>query len=247
MGTAKRSATLTQASAVEEVVEQIRELIVSGGLSVGDKLPTERELCDRFSTSRNTVREAMRILKAYGVVDVRPKVGATIVDNRLRRAFDLFSLNMIDVSRETFSDVQGFRELIEVGACERIFERAGPAEIAALREVNDGLRASRSMQDAVQIDFRFHVEVVGLIGNQAVLEVYQIMKPVVLRIMETGKTVDSYRRRVWKEHEAVIGALEARDRVAYQYQMKTHLGAGRPHFRSRPGGEPDAETMEARA
>ena len=69
-------------SAVDQVVAQIRDLIEADGLTVGDKLPTERELCDRFTTSRNTVREAMRMLKAYGIVDVRPKVGATIVDHR---------------------------------------------------------------------------------------------------------------------------------------------------------------------
>ena len=48
-------------SAVDQVVSQIRELIDTDGLTVGDKLPTERELCERFAISRNTVREAMRM------------------------------------------------------------------------------------------------------------------------------------------------------------------------------------------
>src|SRR5688572_17093724 len=74
-------------SAVEAVVEQLKALIDQRNLGVGDSLPSERELTEMFSSSRNTVREAMRILKAYGVVDVRPKTGAVIVDRRMDAVF----------------------------------------------------------------------------------------------------------------------------------------------------------------
>ncbi len=68
-------------SAVETLVAQIKALIDKRYLGVGDPLPSERELGEMFASRRTTVRkEAMRILKAYGVVDVRPKVGAVITD-----------------------------------------------------------------------------------------------------------------------------------------------------------------------
>src|SRR5690606_19667292 len=102
-------------SAVETVVDGIRTLIDDRNLGVGDALPSERELTEMFSSSRNTVREAMRILKAYGLVDVRPKVGAVIIDRRMDAVFDLYSFNSLDLSRQTFLDTQGFRRLIEVG------------------------------------------------------------------------------------------------------------------------------------
>ena len=114
-------------SAVDHVLAELRAMIADGGLKVGDRLPTERELCERFSASRNTVREAMRMLKAFGVVEVRPKVGATIVDQRMNRAFDLFSFNVTEISRQTFDDIQGFRELIETGAVMQIFDAATAA------------------------------------------------------------------------------------------------------------------------
>ena len=106
-------------SAVDQVLAELRSLIADGGLTVGDRLPTERELCDRFNASRNTVREAMRMLKAFGVVEVRPKVGATIVDQRMNRAFDLFSFNVTEISRQTFDDIQGFI----LHHCELIIDR----------------------------------------------------------------------------------------------------------------------------
>ena len=86
-------------SAVETLVGQIKALIDTRNLGVGDALPSERELCEMFSSSRNTVREAMRILKTYGVVDVRPKVGAVIIDRRMDAVFDLYSFNTLELSR----------------------------------------------------------------------------------------------------------------------------------------------------
>ncbi len=59
-------------NAYELIVEQIEQGIASGALRVGDRLPGERKLMETFSVSRATVREAMRVLHATGVVDSRP-------------------------------------------------------------------------------------------------------------------------------------------------------------------------------
>jgi len=105
---------LRRRNSVDTLVQQIRALIRERRLGVGDHLPTERELGEQFSASRNTVREALRTPKACGVIDVRPKIGAVIIDRSMDAAFDLFTFGM-DVLREMFFDVQGFRRLVEVG------------------------------------------------------------------------------------------------------------------------------------
>jgi DNA-binding FadR family transcriptional regulator len=217
-------------SAVDEMVQNIRGLISSEGLTVGDNLPTERELCERFEASRNTVREAMRILKAYGIVSVRPKVGATIIDDRMQRALDLFSFNTLEVSRDTFVDVQGFRGLLEVASVDLLFEKLVPEDIASLHAANEDLRKAETELDASEADFRFHTRLVQIMDNKAVLDVYKIMKPVILRIMLRGKTRQTFSTLTFAEHAEVLQALEARDRTAYQYKMKTHLENGFRHF-----------------
>lgn len=217
-------------SAVDEVLARIRRLIAEEGLKVGDSLPTERELCERFATSRNTVREAMRMLKAFGLVDVRPKVGATIIDNRMSQAFELFSFNLLEVSRDTFADIQGFRCLLEVSSVEDILERITSDDIDDLRAINEGLLRMTPIDAATEQDFRFHTRLISVLGNKAMLDVYTIMKPVILKIMKTGKTRHTFETETFREHDAVIDALAARDRIAYQYRMKTHLEAGFAHF-----------------
>jgi len=213
-------------SAVDVVLAQIRELIVEGGLKVGDKLPTERELCERFNSSRNTVREAMRMLKAFGVVEVRPKVGATIVDQRMNRAFDLFSFNVTGISRQTFDDIQGFRELIETGSVIQIFAAVTPADLAELREINRDMVRAKTVIEASEHDLRFHSRLVAIIGNKSILDIYRIMTPVILRIMQRGKTRRSIEGETYREHQAILDAVERRDALAFQYLMRTHLRAG---------------------
>ncbi len=220
----------TSQSAVDELVAKIRGLISERGLGVGDNLPTERELCEHFQTGRNTVREAMRILKAYGIVTVRPKVGATIIDDRMERALDLFAFNTLEVSRSTFTDIQGFRGLLEVASVDSLLERVTANDIDELTRVNNELHNAETAIDASEVDFRFHTRLIEVLGNKAVLDVYKIMKPVILKIMVRGKTRRTFSTTTFSEHAEIIDALNARDRVAYQYRMKTHLEAGFPHF-----------------
>ncbi len=217
-------------SAVDDLVAKIRTLISDRGLTVGDNLPTERELCEHFQASRNTVREAMRILKAYGIVSVRPKVGATIIDDRMERALDLFAFNTLEVSRSTFVDIQGFRGLIETASVDLLFDRAVPEDIDDLNRANAELLRAESAVDASEADFRFHTRLVQIIGNKAILDVYKIMKPVILKIMIRGKTRRTFSTTTYSEHAEIVAAIEARDRLAYQYKMKAHLEAGFPHF-----------------
>jgi len=213
-------------SAVDTMVLNIRGLISEGKLGVGDSLPTERELCDRFQASRNTVREAMRIMKAYGIVSVRPKVGAIIVDDRMERALDLFSFDTLDISRRTFNDIQGFRKLIEVGSVDAIFEQMRPDDIAEMRDINDRLRAAGSIAEASEEDFRFHLRLVSILDNRAVCDVYRIMKPVIIRIMERAKELRDFTGDTYEQHAAVVDALAARDRIRYQYALQSHLHVG---------------------
>ncbi len=218
-------------SAVETLVGQIRALIDRRNLGVGDPLPSERELGDMFASSRTTVREAMRILKAYGVVDVRPKVGAVITDRRMDAVFDLYSFNTLELNRQTYLDTQSFRELIEVGSVDRLIERFQPADIAELRAANDAMREEEHLPTAARHDYRFHLTLIGILGNKQVLEIYRIMQPVMLRIMETGVARMKSNGMNFDEHGAIVDALAGRNRLAYQYRMSQHLEAGLALFK----------------
>lgn len=236
--TATGDAAPAPGSAVDQIVRAMRDLIAGDGLTVGDRLPTERELCERFGASRNTVREAMRMLKAFGVVDVRPKVGATIVDNRMSRALDLFAFNVTELSRETFADIQGLRELIELGAVSAILDRTQADDLAELRAINREMSRCRTVLEAAEQDFRFHTRLISTMRNRSVLDVYQILKPVILRIMQHRKTRRIIEHETFGEHERILDAVAARDSLGFQFLMRAHLRSGFAAFVDRePGRE----------
>ncbi len=218
-------------SAVEAVVEGIKRLMDQRNLGVGDALPSERELCEMFGASRNTVREAMRILKTYGVVDVRPKAGAVIVDRRMDAVFELYSFNTLDISRQSFLDTQGFRKLIEVGAVDTLFENLEPVDIVELRAINDAMHAASTPREAALQDFGFHARLVAVTNNRQIEDIYRIMKPVMLKIMENGVSRRKFGEGNYAEHAGIVDALEARNRLAYQYRASQHLEAGLALFK----------------
>lgn len=211
-------------SAVDNLVQQIKGYIQSNGLTVGDTLPSERELGEKFAAARNTVREAVRILKAYGVVDVRPKIGAVIVNRHMDAVLDLFSFQL-SISRETFLDIQGFRRLIEVGSADAILATLTNADVARFRSLNDTILDAPSKVEAAERDFAFHAALLELADNQTVLNVYTTMKPIIVRLMETGKETHGL-QGTHDTHSRILDALEKRDRLGFQYWMSSHLDHG---------------------
>lgn len=222
--TAKKSTRSSNLSAVDVLVQQIKSYIQENQLGLGDSLPSERELGERYDAARNTVREAIRILKAYGVVDVRPKVGAIIVNRHMSAVLDLFSFQLT-ISRETFKDIQGFRRLIEVGSVDLLFSRTKAEDLGELTRINSAILRSHSAAEAAQLDFEFHSTLLAIAGNETLLSVYNTMKPIITRLMETGKHTDGM-EKTNEQHALILDALERRDRLAFQYLMSAHLDQG---------------------
>ena len=212
-------------STVDALVQDIRAMMRAEKLGVGDRLPTERELGERFQASRNTVREALRTLKAYGLIDVRPKVGAVIIDRAMEAVFDLFAFAM-EVSRETFTDVQGFRRLVEVGIGEQVIMDATPPDLVRIDALNAQLRDAATAAEAAEFDYRFHAELVALARNRTLDDIYRLLKPVIVRLMLLGKTRRPTLADTFDDHAGIMDALRRRDRVAYAYRMSRHLEFG---------------------
>ncbi len=212
-------------STVDALVQDIRALMQERKLGVGDHLPTERELVERFATSRNTVREALRTLKAYGLIEVRPKVGAVITDRSLEAAFDLFAFNM-EVSLDTFTDVQAFRRLIEVGIGEQVIMDLREPDLERLDAINAAMRDAAEAADAAEHDYRFHAHLIGLVRNRTLTDIYRFLKPVILRLMLLGKHRRPALSDTFDDHAGIMAALRGRDRVAFAYRMSQHLEFG---------------------
>lgn len=232
-----------RASAVDEVVQQIRAMIRERGLGVGDVLPGEAELASMFDSSRNTVREAFRTLKAYGVAESRQKIGAVLTDQHQSAMQDLFSFAM-EISLDAFSDIQGYRRLTEMNLFDLLSRNLTEDRLAELETLNATILISENAEQASARDFEFHKMLVDTAGNRTLSETYGMLRPVIQRLMMAGKSQRLTLHTVVNEHADIITALSERDRIAFSYHMDRHLSAGLEFMPDTSRGRPAASELK---
>lgn len=216
-------------SAVDRLTDQLRGLIRERRLGIGDALPTERELEDRFGASRNTIREALQVLKAYGMIEVRPKVGAIIIGGREDAVRKLFAFHQ-EISPSTFMDVQGFRRIVEIGVGDQIIQRATGADFDLLDEINARILSVETAQEAAACDYALHEAMVALAGNRTTVMSYRFLQPVIEQIMLLGKAEQPAQQIAFEAHAEIVAALRARDRAAFAYLLGKHLEYGQKYL-----------------
>jgi GntR family transcriptional regulator, transcriptional repressor for pyruvate dehydrogenase complex len=230
----------SKASAVDDVVRQIKTLIRDRGMVIGDVLPSEAELAVMFDSSRNTVREAFRTLKAYGVAESRQKVGAVLTGQHENAMRNLFSFAM-EISVDAFRDIQGYRRLTEMNLYDLLAERATEQLFEELDRINDAISSAETPRQASELDFQFHKMLVDAAGNRTLSETYGMLKPVIERLMLSGKAQRLARETVSIEHGNIVQALRVRDRIGFLYHMDRHLDAGLKFI---PNGERPTPTKD---
>jgi GntR family transcriptional repressor for pyruvate dehydrogenase complex len=211
-------------SAVDAIVDNFRAMIESGALRVGDDLPTERDMAEQLGVSRNTFREAIKRLEAYGIVETRQKLGARIVNNSVDAMVSILSFRL-DADEKTYRDVQHFRGILETGLAADIVGRVRPEDVAALTEINERLATLRSVTTLAEIDLAFHQRLLAIAGNDTALKVYDVLSGVTLQIMTLGKAQNGSELAL-QSHRGIIEALAARDEATLRQRLSDHMGLG---------------------
>jgi GntR family transcriptional regulator, transcriptional repressor for pyruvate dehydrogenase complex len=217
----------------EQAVEQIRALISSGALTVGEKLPTEQELSKQLGVSRSSVREALRVLEAEGSIEIRRGSGAFIsVRPMLGRKHRGELVQWLGQREETLEQVLEVRESMEALTASLAARAASPEALAEIRAiVNEQEKLSRGLNgngdlgvDALaRLDGLFHLAVSSASGNDIA---HEIISHMILAFNESNKAVLYLGQRAEKmesEHRQILAALEARDANAAAEAMRVHI------------------------
>lgn len=209
----------------ELIVDQVRELIREGKLRAGDRLPSERELCEHFGVSRVTVREALRMLEGSGLVDIRlgARGGAFLTaptGERLGAGItDLLSLSQISAVEVTEA-----RRVLEIGIVPLVCQRADEADLADLAEICERSRAAlREGRYSMELSAEFHVRVAAASHNSAVRMIVESFREPMVRSLERSHTKERMGPKGLAEHVALVQAIRARDAAAAGEIMERHL------------------------
>jgi DNA-binding FadR family transcriptional regulator len=208
------------------IVDQIRVLIHEGKLKPGDRLPSERELCSRFGVSRVTVREALRVLEAGGLVDIRVGAhGGAFVTTPTNARLGAGLADLLRLSPLTAAEVTEARMVFELGIVGMVVERATKEDVKALREICDRQKAALKEESySVALSAEFHTRVAACTHNAAIeMLVESFHGPLLMSLKEAKTRAPLMGRKGVTEHVRFVDAVEDGNAHIATDLMRAHL------------------------
>ena len=210
----------------EAIVEQIRSLIRSETLRPGDRLPSERDLGEQMGVSRVTVREAMRVLEAQGLIEIRVGArGGAIVTTPNSSRLGTRLADLISLSPMTAAEVTEARQVFELGIIPLVIARADEKDIADLRAmVGEHQEALKKGEYNMQMSAAFHVRVAACTHNAAIeMLVHSFHGPLLMSLREAQVAAPLMGVRGTNEHRDFVEAVARRDQAKAEEIMRAHL------------------------
>ncbi|KIV74785.1 putative biotin regulatory protein BioR (GntR family) [Pseudomonas sp. FeS53a] len=202
------SAPALKRSLVDIALEQIRQRIDDGTWPLGQRLPPEPELAEIIGISRNTVREAVRVLTFSGVLEVRQGDGTYV-----RACADPLS-TMQALARSSVEQALEARGMIEIEASRLAALRRTEADLIALREALAASAARSSyedLQDYIDHDLVFHQRVVDSAHNPVLSELYRYFSQVIRVGLERTISDPDRAQPCFDLHRELLDAIERQD------------------------------------
>jgi GntR family transcriptional regulator, transcriptional repressor for pyruvate dehydrogenase complex len=207
-------------TAVETVVDTIRRLLVERKLKPGDLLPSENEIAGSLSISRGSIREAMKILSAFGVVDIKRGDGTYVATSANKRLFDPILFQLL-VTEPELRELAELRLLVEEGVLDLVVEHGTEEDFGELEAIcarMEGIAGGEGdAASLLELDGEFHDRLGAATRNRLVANVYSFVIELLAPTMKPGQGLETHRaildclRR--RDLDAALEALRAHDRI----------------------------------
>lgn len=219
----------------DEAIVKIKEMITSGELGPGDRLPKEADLASRLGLSRNSLREAVKALTLVNVLDVRHGDGTFVTSLDSAHLLDALSF-IVDLHRDD-SVPQFFevRRLLEPGAAALAAGRISKEQLEGLQTLTGSLTPSSGVDELVLGDLRFHRGIAEATGNAVVCSLLDGISGATQRArIWRGVTQAGAVERTLAEHTAILDAIELGDADAARAWMTAHIAGIETWLRKAP-------------
>lgn len=212
-----------RARAYEEVVRQLQDLMQRGLLRSGDRLPPERELANRFQVSRATVRQALSVLQAIGLIESRVGNGTFARSDRLYLTVtDLASA--LRSTRGTLAEQLELRRLIEPQVARLAAERGAEADLDAVSHYISLQEAHFSLGSTfIEEDSAFHLAIAHATKNTLLVKMIEGIHELLRESRERSSQTTEALRRSLEGHRRVQRAIRDRDGQAAYDAMLNHV------------------------
>lgn len=209
------------------IIDQIREIILSGGLKPKDKLPSERELGERFKASRIAVREALKNLEASGLIVIKPGSGVFVAETNSKTMSDsLYSI--LRIQNTSLNEISEARLMFEPRVAYLAAERITDKDMQLLEEnIKKTESVLNSRMQSTNENIEFHSLVADSVHNTLISLTMRTMLEVA-RVM-TLENSRSIKKRVaisvksFNMHKLIIEAFRQHDSDKAYQLMRDHI------------------------
>ena len=221
--------------AYEQVADQLRELIVSGRLARGERLPNETVLAREFGVSRATVREALRLLTAQSMIRTAKGAGGgtyvtlpTVdhVSEFLNSALELLAA----AEHVTLDELLEAREALEVPAARLAAQRRTDSAVEELQATIPPDPPKLSPTEEFVYNADFHTSIIAASGNAFLMMAAQPLFSILQTQLARSSLGARFHREIHQQHRAIVAAIDATDAGAAEREMRSHLEFLRPHY-----------------
>ena len=219
----------------EQVADQLRELILTGRLTQGERLPTETALAGELGVSRATVREALRLLAAQGIVRTTKGTGggSYVTLPTIDHISESLSSNitlLADARDLTLEELIEARELLEIPAARLAARRRAEADVERLRASIPSDSARLGSQGEFVHNREFHATLISCCGNTLL----QIAAQPVFSALQTSLSRSglgrTFHRSIHAHHKLIADAIHEADEDAAAAEMVGHLAFLVPYY-----------------
>ncbi|WP_432093429.1 FadR/GntR family transcriptional regulator [Streptomyces sp. bgisy100] len=212
-------------SLTDKAIARIRELILSGELAPGTKLPSEQQLAADLGLSRNLMREAVKALVVSRVLEIRRGDGTYVTSLEPGLLLEGLGAAVELLQGDTLLELTEVRRLFEPVATAVAARRISTTELLEVERHLDAMRASKDDPEQLNVhDAAFHRAVLAATGNQTLTTLLEGISGRTLRSrIWRGLVDDDVAERTLREHETIFEALLARDAPLAQAAALLHV------------------------
>ena len=206
-----------------EIVDQIRELISAGRIKPGDRLPPERELAELFKASRNSVRDAIRVLEQMGLIESRQGDGTYVRSVSAEELAEPLALMLLQ-SRTQMRELWEVRRVLEPALAEFAATRITEEELDELEAILDAQR--RKVEAgfiALEEDTAFHNGIAEAARNTVMLRALDTLVDLLRQSREQRLQQHDRPASSLAGHRRILAALQRHDPETARAAMLQHL------------------------
>jgi GntR family transcriptional repressor for pyruvate dehydrogenase complex len=219
------------------IIEQIRNLIANGTLKPGMKLPPERALAEKFRVGRGYIREAIKKLEFYGILNTIPKKG-TYVSSLGVKALEGLISNILGMEERNIEKLLETRAVLEIHTARMAAQRGTEEDFLQICKSHEEFKRKVALgQPTLEEDHVFHLAIGHAAHNSISNSLIGLIIPDVIIMNKDYQEMGVDRLQTVAEHEAVIEAILKRDAEGAAEAMRNHMIMA--HRRRFPGKDPE--------